>query len=247
MNKITKWIISILVCVSMFFCGFFISNKQILQNTTDYSTQATNTSADFSEDTNKDYIPNLTEAEITFLEEHLFGQWRFSERLFELDESKNIVYNTTYNISDSGVEELKKNIVLRYDKDWIQFAVPVTQNSFKNAKDMFLFGKNGGFLSIKEPVYTINKMDSDTINLSNVCIDDQGYDIQFFDAENFINVKYYSQLEKGEYTQRKVGKDFANTIYIDHNNKNIIYVDFCGLWRMERDDTYYGTGGKSER
>ncbi len=246
MNKTGKWNIYILTCVVIFLSGYFLSKIPTSQNSTGFCTPE-NYPADGSN--KEEPFLSLTNNEIIFLEEHLFGQWRFSERLFELDESHNTAYNTTYNISDLGSEELKKNIVIHYDKDWIQFAIPVTQNSFTSAKDMFLFGKNGGFLSVKEPVYSIEKMDSDIINLSNVCTDTQQYNIQLFGAENFLKIKYYTQYDLGdqsEFKQGQVKKNFSNIIYINPNSKDTVYVDFCGLWRMERDEKYYGPGGKSK-
>lgn len=54
-------------------------------------------------------------------------------------------------------------------------------------------------------------------------------------STNFKDINYYLErdafLLAGNFMSREI---------------DIIYIDFCGLWKMERDDNYYGTDGKSE-
>jgi len=242
---VLKRVLTMVICVVFFISGFVISKYYTLENESHEESPKITDNTDVEKNNEKDVFPNLTESEIEFLEKHLFGQWRFSERLYSLDESSNNRYNTTYNISDIGVEELKKYLVIAYEKDWIDFPVRMQQTTFSNARDMFLFGRNGGFYSIRNPVYSIEKMDSNVIDLSNVYTLGSGKNkIEFLGAENFIKISCLVRNE--ENMSRQIGEVFLNTIYIDPNDVNTIYADFCGLWKMERDQANYNTGTKSE-
>ena len=241
-----KRILMIVICIVFFVSGFIVLKYSTsVSELHEESPKIVDTDLEKNNGKEKDVFPDLTESEVEFLEKHIFGQWRFSERLYSLDESSNIIYDTTYNISDVGVEELKKYLVIAYEKNWIDFPVRMKQNTFSNVRDMFLFGNNGGFQEIENPVYSIEKMDSNVIDLSNVYTLGSGKnEIEFLGAENFIKISCLVQNE--ENMSRKIGKVFLDTIYIDPNDINTIYVDFCGLWKMERDQLYYGPPGKSE-
>lgn len=117
-----------------------------------FQTQMEN-SADNEPDYLKDEQELLTEEEKRFLEEHIYGQWRFSDRIIEIDENNNIDYGAIANISDVGVEELKKTVVIAYEEDVVWFPVEIGQNSFSYAQDMYLFAAHGGFLWSINPIY----------------------------------------------------------------------------------------------
>lgn len=267
MNNITKITLIILCCVIMLLCGFFICKYQVYTKSMDLYSQtlqvdnnsnllesdlanSTQEQLDVKTDTPsqkiEDDVLTLSKAKLAFLKEHLFGQWRFSERVFALDDSKSILYDTTSNISKEGQEELKKSVVLCYQDDYVDFPVRIGQNSFTNARDMFLFGAYGGFQWVRNPIYRIEKLDTNNINLEDF-YDLDGHDVQLTGTQNFIKVTYQTEIGNEEDTERKGGRIFANVIYINPNNKDTIYVDFCGLWRMERDKNNYNTGGKSDR
>lgn len=124
----------------------------------------------------------LSEEDRAFLEEHIYGQWRFADRIVELDQNNNIHNGGISNISDVGIEELKRTVVICYEDDCFWCPVDIGQNTFSYAQDMYLFGMYNGFSWTQDPVYSINEMDTDTI-----------------------------------------------------------YVDFCGLWKMTRDENNYST------
>lgn len=264
MNKFVKGALYILICIIMFICGFFTCQNQASHGALylpNQTTQEDNSSIlqkiNIRSLTQEQSVENiaiqkqgaegssfvLTNTDIRFLEDHLYGQWRFSERLSVLDESKNNYYDSNSNISYDGVDALKENIVISYEKNSVWFPVNMNQTSFTSARDMFLFGEQGGFQSVQNPIYLIEVLNNDIINLKDIYYQ-KGHDIRFSGAENFLKVSYYIHLGQGPYTQ-KMGRNFANVIYIDPNNTDTIYVDFCGLWEMERDYNNYRTGGKS--
>ena len=188
----------------------------------------------------------LTEEEEIFLQEHLYGQWRFSERIIRIDEDNNNDYGAVANISYVGVAQLKKSVRLYYGEDAVYFTEEIGQDSFTYPQDMYLFAAHGGFCWSRNPVYTVNALEEDVITLTDV-YNMHGYEVPAEWMENFILVTYFTMPGLNDSTLYVNGFNyFGSAIYIDPNDKDTIYIDFCGLWKMERDDNYYGTGGKSE-
>lgn len=188
----------------------------------------------------------LTEEEKLFLESHLYGQWKFSERIVEIGEDNNFQYGAKPNISDIGVEELKESARIMYEDTYVGFTVKIGQNSFTYAQDMYLFANHGGFSWSRNPVYRFDVVEEDTITLRDVYNMD-GYKISAEGMKDFIHVKYFTKPDRNDSgVQGNIFTYFGSDIYIDPDDYNAIYVDFCGLWKMERDDNYYGTNGKSE-
>lgn len=257
MTKCWKWILKYLcffivgVLVGRF-CGGIrqeqaeeIAEIQDAPRIEEYSVEDSEETKDLYTEENTAY--ELTEEERVFLEEHLFGQWRFAERIVSIDEDNNIVYGVTPNISDMGMEELKRDVLILYEEDSVQFPIEINQNSFTYAQDMYLFAAYGGFCWADNPVYIISSMDSDVLTLKDAFNTWWEYPIQVEGMENFIHVKY--TVLSGSRDGKILGNVFTlfgSDIYIDPNDFNSIYIDFCGLWRMERDNLYYGGNGKSE-
>lgn len=187
----------------------------------------------------------LTEEEEKFLEEHLYGQWRFSERIVEIDENNNFFYNSFPNISDTGVEEIKA-VRLLYEDSSVSFTVEIGQNTFTYPQDMYLFAAHGGFSWCRNPIYSINQMDTDTVILKDVYNIFNGYEVQVEGLENYIHVNYYGLLTGKSELYGNIFSHFGSDIYINPDDTDTIYIDFCGLWKMERDDNYYGTNSKCE-
>lgn len=187
----------------------------------------------------------LTEEEKLFLEEHIYGQWRFADRIVEIDENNNTYYGASANISDVGVEELKKIVVIAYEEKSVWFPVEIGQNSFSYAQDMYLFAAHGGFLWSRKPIYKINEMDTDMIVLKDMFSWNYRYEVQIPGWEDYIHVTYAPE----DHDSMQIGNIFSlfgSSIYVNPNDTDTIYIDFCGLWKMTRDDAYYGTDGKSE-
>lgn len=172
----------------------------------------------------------MEEKKEEFLEEHLYGQWRFLERVAK-DRNKD------YALSENGEKELKKMVILEYQKEWVRHPLKEGQTSFSNPKDMWIFGLYGGFSWGKLPTYTMTEMGSNQISLRNLKEEKKPYQVRVFDigAENFMHVTYsFRTLQGGSEYLNYQEEYFGSNIYIDPNDTENIYVEFCGLWRMVR-------------
>ena len=203
-------------------------------------------SKDETEPLPKDETDTLSEEDRTFLEEHVYGQWRFSNRVIELDENNNIYYGAAPNISDVGVEELKQTVVIFYDESSVDFAVKIGQDSFSYAQDMFLYAAYGGFSSTMKPIYKINEMSTDKIVLGDMYNWRYSYEVKMPGWEDYIHVSYRAKSNPDSFVMGKYFTYFCSDIYVNPNDTDTIYVDFCGLWEMTRDDKNYGAGGHYE-
>lgn len=184
--------------------------------------------------------PALTEEDRSFLEEHLYGQWTFSERLFTLYDSTEILGNYEFNFSDEGVEALKK-VRITYEEDYV--GMRYGQDSFTNHRDFFLFGAYGGLNSVRHPVFHMGgKSDGSRLRLNVIYIPEGQY-VQLPEKKELVKVYY--NLGYDVNVNPSVMGDYAGMhVYIDPNDTETIYLDFCGLWRMERDRNNYNTNGK---
>ena len=81
---------------------------------------------------------DLTEEDTEFLREHVFGQWRFTERLSTSGRQEE------YNFSEQGIEDMK-NIVVCLDADRINIVSGLNQGTFADAQDAYAFSDYGGF------------------------------------------------------------------------------------------------------
>lgn len=198
-------------------------------------------SEDETEPLPKDETDTLSEEDRAFLEEHVYGQWRFSNRVVEIDENNNIHYGATANISDVGVEELKQTVVILYEEESVDFPVKIGQNSFSHAQDMYLFAAYGGFSCTIKPVYKISEMNTDKVVLSDMYNWAYRYEIQMPGWEDYIHVTYHAKRNSDSFLCGNYFTYFCSDIYVNPNDTDTIYVDFCGLWEMTRDENEYGT------
>lgn len=151
------------------------------------------------------------------------------------------------NISKVGMEELKKAVVIDYEKDTVYFPIEIRQGSFTYPQDMYLFAAYGGFSWADKPIYSIEKMDSDIVVLKDVYNAEQSYQVQIDGLENFYHVRYtVLAFRQKSVCRGNIFSLFGSDIYINPADENTIYIDFCGLWRMERDRVNYSTSGKYE-
>lgn len=225
---------------TMFTCGFIVCSLCYPEKENRIKTFVQQRK--YTEDT----MPVLTGAETAFMEEHVFGQWKFAERCISLDEGKHGEGNYLSNISDVGVEELMEQGVFGFYETSIAFNIEMDQFSFSNAADMYLLGLNRGYQTVKNPIYKIEEMKDSTVKLEDV-YNKKGREVQMPSMDNFIKVMYFTEMEGKGNAEWLAERNFGDTIYIDPNEKDIFYIDFCGLWRMERDETNYSTGVKSFR
>lgn len=173
---------------------------------------------------------NLTEEEDEkFIEEHVFGTWRFSKRLAALDDGGNGIAN----FSEQGVEELK-NMGIIYDD------IRVTKknlNEYKNCflskpGDIFLFTEYGGDKSVRYPTYYIEReVDEERIKLKNI----SGEEIYIQLPEECELIHVYYDLDYDEENNPSVlGYYLANDLYVNPDDKDTLYLNFCGLWELKR-------------
>lgn len=178
----------------------------------------------------------LTIEETAFLEEHLWGiimgAWEFSERIVALKKNSNH-REWEVNFSEEGIREMKLDMVdIWYTKEHVWCRTPAPRRFFSNQTDIYLYSIYGGLVEIEFPVYQIEQMDTGTIFLDNV-YSETGYDEVELDwMKGFYHVSY--SMMDAEGVGRMTGYYPANDIYIDPENTDVIYVDFCGLWKMVR-------------
>ena len=170
----------------------------------------------------------LGEEEQQLIEEHVFGTWNFSRRLVALDDGGNIA-----NFSEQGVEELK-NMGIIYDD------IRVTKknlNEYKNCflskpGDIFLFTEYGGDKSVRYPTYYIEReVDEERIKLKNI----SGEEIYIQLPEECELIHVYYDLDYDEENNPSVlGYYLANDLYVNPDDKDTLYLNFCGLWELKR-------------
>ena len=184
---------------------------------------------------------DLTEDEEEFLQEHLFGQWEFTNRLIALDEDRNCCKGAVSNFSDLGIEELKK---IRITYDMCTVRALFLRKFLTDPRDMYLFGIYGGLNAVDLPYYHIDtEVDED-----NICLMDiygaGTYSVQFPEEKELVRV-YYNLGYDEQNNPHVNGIYMGSNIYIDPDDTDTIYLDFGGLWEMKRDKQNYSTSGKS--
>lgn len=165
-----------------------------------------------------------------FLEEHLYGEWRVLEKVTK-------DYESSYMLTEMGKKEWKAIGRIEYQKEWVRYPLEKGQASFSNPRDMWIFGLYGGFTWGENPIYSMNVLHSDVLNLRN--LNERGYSYQVkrssIEAEKLIHVTYSLRTPQGGSEYLNYQKEyFGSSIYIDSNEFNFIYVEFCGLWKMKR-------------
>ncbi len=188
----------------------------------------------FTERADEKWKYEMEEKDLEFLREHLFGQWEFSRQIVELDEG------VESNFSDLGVEELKE-VRLVYDKNHVRtlFLRPY----LTDPKDMYLFGLHGGLSQVNQPCYHIDTdVTGNEISLTGA-YRNSSYSVQFPEEKNLIRI-YYNLGYDETVNPHVSGRYAGSNIYIDLDDTDTIYLDFCGLWEMKRDVEKYSTNRK---
>ena len=261
MTRNIKWIIYFTACICLSFCvGFIVcyfafsshtsmdEQENIQENSLVQKEDSIENDPESSEEETEplpeEETDTLSEEDRAFLEEHIYGQWRFSNRIVEMDEDNNNHYGAISNISDVGVEELKQTVVVAYEDDCVWFPIKIGQNSFTYAQDMYLFAAHGGFLWTRKPIYKINKMKTDKVVLKDVYNWVYGYEVQMPGWEDYIHITYVAKDQDSEQIGN-IFSYFGSDIYVNPNDTDTIYIDFCGLWEMTRDYNNYSTSTKN--
>lgn len=258
MKKNSKWIVCLLLGMCLSFCLGFAGcyftfslrmsrdQQENIQGSSpvqeDSMEKESVCSDDETEPLSKDDTVTLSEEDRAFLEEHVYGQWRFSNRIVEIDQN-NHYYGVTSNISDVGVEELKQTVVILYGENSVDFPEKIKQNSFTHAQDMYLFAAYDGFASTMNPVYKISEMNTNKVVLGDRYNWAYSYEIRMPGWEDYIHVTYHVKSDPDSRRIAHYFGYFGSDIYVNPNDTDRIYVDFCGLWEMTRDETHYGPTG----
>ena len=183
-------------------------------------------------------ISELSEEEKEFLKEYLYGTWYFSDCIMELSETKE--NGAESNFSYIGKEMIKFYMSIEFKENSVEIsAVSLNGNKFCNTKDPYLFAIYGGISLPNEKFqlgydvnYSIEKMETGQIQLDHVFYPDGYEEVEVEWMKDWIHVTYYpvDALEES----RLVRHIIANDIYIDPNNEETMYIDFCGLWKMKK-------------
>ena len=158
------------------------------------------------------------------LEEHVFGDWRFSRRIGVINDgwvaAAEDVPPGRVDFSEQGVEEMK-GIVVHYGRDSAGVAWGIDQTTFTDPADMELFGTAGGFRSIIRPSYALGE----GTYRQRVVVEDCP------PVEELVPVCYagwnavWEELPRGS----------IHKMYVDPGDTDTLYLNFCGLWEMKRE------------
>lgn len=181
------------------------------------------------------YYADLTEEETEFLREHVFGQWRFSKRIFTNGRGEE------YNFSEQGIEDMK-NIVVSFDADRVNIVSGLKQETFTNSQDIYVFAEYGGFTTTDSPVYYIKK----DINTHAVPLYTDFGTINFSEKKELVLVRYDLGYWESNWRKPAAGGDngypcsyLAEYLYIDPEDTDTLYMSFGGLWELKRDSGTY--------
>lgn len=179
------------------------------------------------------YVPkawkyDLTEEEEEFLQKHIFGDWYFSKRIIALEEGAGSVAN----FSEQGIEEIKGNVFMRYSRYFVNNS-GYAGNTFSKTADIYIFAAYGGMTSVKYPVYHIEtEVDEEKLALHHIYMADNVSYASFPEECELIHVFY--DLGYDEQENSSVDVYYAGDIYVNPEDMDVFYLDFCGLWEMKR-------------
>ena len=169
---------------------------------------------------------DLTVEDAVFLRQHLFGKWRFFKRILALRSSEEY-FDDSSNFSVRGVEEIKKVSII-FDAKSVS-KEGYDQNTFSKGKDIELFTGYDTYTEVNMPVYHVDRdVKADEIYLS---CGIYGEHVQFPIACEIVAV-YYSLGYNINDNPAVLGSGFY--IYVNTEDTDTIYLDFCGLWELKR-------------
>ena len=151
----------------------------------------------------------LDQEDILFLEEHIFGRWKFSKKI-------------TSPLSSIGEKEIQ-SIKIVYDKDFVG-AEGYGPNTFSKVEDIFWYTEYNGNEKVNLPVYHVIR--------DGVEVDWQLAPL-VKDLE-IVQVYYDLGYDTNYLPSVRETLPFQWEIYVNPDNVNSLYLNFCGLWEMER-------------
>jgi len=220
---------------------------------------------EFSEDdcqrTNLDYFDNdsdldtanLVSAYDERLQEYVYGQWRFVERI-ETRTTDVIPEETPedYSIrdfSEQAADEIKKNCVLYIGPDmaYMMGNVPFTDIEEEFRRQVVRMYYGGGALGVHWlPQYYIAPMEQNLVldyketSFSDLRESDCLAEIENLQRVNIVTSDF-SLLDRYEanYAVFDAPHWSAEKFYYSPSEPDVFYMEFCGIWKLERDYTDY--------
>ena len=222
MKKIGKWCGVFLCLGSMFMIGFFCFGKiGVLEKKREIQRFTELNNARNSDE--KNYGKELTEEDAEFIQEHVLGQWRFSERIMTVSGE---------NISEQGVEEMK-TLTVTYDKDFVRID-GYDQATFSEPEDIYFYNQCGGNNAVNFPVYHVRRH----VNENSIPISNDGFQIEgvaFPLKYELVSVFYTLGYDEESYPSVICPHGYAaGLMYINPYDTDTIYLSFCGLWELKR-------------
>lgn len=170
--------------------------------------------------------PDLTGTEKEILEEHVYGTWVFAHRLYDLEEAE-------FSISGQGVEEIVENMDIAFGENYEWHFCG--QDSLSNPRDVYLYFAYGGGNGARCVWHVWDEADTRNIRLRNVLSEKDSY-IHFKEKEKLVEVSYDLGYNAYENPSAQV-YGFGSHLYIDPEDRETLYLDFCGLWELKRKDS----------
>lgn len=201
------------------------------------------------------YVDDLTDADKAFLENYFYGIWQFEERIAPLCEqaydsaASKEVKHSEWNFSDKAQQTLgtlgmdindmtvsitkmepysMKNNDTLYLPSWGYY-------EFENPQDSFLYGIYGGYGYVHAPSYHVEKISPAEVRILNLS---NGYTYETVDmseqgSEEIYHV-YYNFASLPTEKDSCYGGKLPDSFYIDLKQPDVMYLDFCGLWKLKR-------------
>lgn len=221
MKKIWKLCSVFLGLGSMFMIGYFCFGKiGVLEKKREIQRFTELNNARNSDE--KNYGKDLTEEDAEFIQEHVLGQWRFSERILPVVDE---------DISEQGVEEMK-TLTVTYDKDFVRID-GYDQSTFSEPGDIYFYNQCGGNNAVNFPVYHINRHVSE-----NSIPTSDGFwaeKVAFPLKYELVSVFYTLGYDEESYPSVICPYGYAaGRIYVNPYDTDTIYLIFCGLWELKR-------------
>jgi hypothetical protein len=178
---------------------------------------------------NNNYGFDLTEEDAEFLQKHIFGEWKFVKQLKdELGLESEVKHWNTDEMSD---------ITVLLDESAVRLN-GYSEQTFSEAEDAFVFTQFKESMEVKMPVYHIYK--EEDAEKMEACI----YLMKVLE-ERSGNVNRQSEKSRMMAAWFDLGYDRyrnpsvsiwydARRIYVNLEDIDTIYLDFCGLWELER-------------
>lgn len=171
---------------------------------------------------NKYIGSDLDEEDAEFIWEHVLGQWKISERIIDIKYDENI--------SSQGIKEMK-DLIFVYDKDFVMIK-GYDQHTFSNRDDIFFYIRYGGSREVNLPVYHVDRhVDEDNLMLSYLA---QGQHSRFPEECELVHVRYDLGYGASQPSVLARTTFAASYIYVNPDDKDTLYIDMYGLWKLER-------------